>query len=578
MASYVKFMRGTPEAFAALTHKDEDTLYFIAAKDSTEGSMYLGAKQILSGDELATSSIDQLQDVVINKANLIDKQVLMYDETENKWINSTLEDVIGLYVGATATSAGVPGLVPSAPLGQTNLFLRSDGSWVTISGEGSIGERNVISVNNEAGADHETVISQATNTLNLTKGDLIIIKDIVYGEVNESTAYTYDGNDWVALNDNISANKVYFKENIGELAAAGKMLPEVLEEILSIPGVSADGKSIKLDNNELSLVNYGVQYYKYIPATGAEGEEGYVAGHYELQIVDENNPWIAGLEPRVALEDEELVLAWYEPNPSTIEGINTQISTLQTTVVELQETIINKANAADVYTKTQTDTKIAEAVATADHLKRVKVDKLDDIDVNAVDAGQYIYMVPTGLQDDDNKYYEYVVIDGVLEPVGTWEVDLSQYATKTELADTNSQITLVKADVSNITTFLNNLTTKVEENTANITINANNIATNASAITLVQTSLEQYKTTTNETISLVQNSISSIESQLNALSSTVSTHTTEISSLNDKMLALQNNVSSLATSLDNYVLKTVYETDISEIKDALTWKEIGTTN
>ena len=37
-------------------------------------------------------------------------------------------------------------------------------------------------------------------------------------------------------------------------------------------------------------------------------------------------------------------------------------------------------------------------------------------------------MVPSGLLEDDNKYYEYVVIDGKVEQVGSWEVDLSAYA------------------------------------------------------------------------------------------------------------------------------------------------------
>ena len=37
-------------------------------------------------------------------------------------------------------------------------------------------------------------------------------------------------------------------------------------------------------------------------------------------------------------------------------------------------------------------------------------------------------MVPTGLQEDDNKYHEWILINGVFEPVGSWEVDLSSYA------------------------------------------------------------------------------------------------------------------------------------------------------
>lgn len=38
-------------------------------------------------------------------------------------------------------------------------------------------------------------------------------------------------------------------------------------------------------------------------------------------------------------------------------------------------------------------------------------------------------MVPTGLQEEDDKYDEYMVIDGVVEKVGSWEVNLEGYAT-----------------------------------------------------------------------------------------------------------------------------------------------------
>ena len=42
-------------------------------------------------------------------------------------------------------------------------------------------------------------------------------------------------------------------------------------------------------------------------------------------------------------------------------------------------------------------------------------------------------MIASGLQDDDNKYYEWMVINGAWEQIGSWEVDLSNYATKGEL-------------------------------------------------------------------------------------------------------------------------------------------------
>lgn len=98
---------------------------------------------------------------------------------------------------------------------------------------------------------------------------------------------------------------------------------------------------------------------------------------------------------------------------------------------------------ASVYTKAETDAKISEAVAAAAHLKRKIVDNKDAIDVDAADADQYIYMVPSGLTEDSNKYYEYMVLiivdsEGTetrfIEQVGSWDVDLSDYAKASDLA------------------------------------------------------------------------------------------------------------------------------------------------
>ena len=70
---------------------------------------------------------------------------------------------------------------------------------------------------------------------------------------------------------------------------------------------------------------------------------------------------------------------------------------------------------------------VAAAVAAADHLKRKKVASVDAIDVNAADADQYIYMVPKAGGKNGDKYDEYMVLDGEVEPVGDWAVDLSGY-------------------------------------------------------------------------------------------------------------------------------------------------------
>lgn len=85
----------------------------------------------------------------------------------------------------------------------------------------------------------------------------------------------------------------------------------------------------------------------------------------------------------------------------------------------------------DAYTKDQTDSAIAAAVAAAPHLKRTIVEQLPDegeADENT------IYMVGTGAGSEDSAYEEYMLINGAFERIGTSDVDLTNYATK-EYAD-----------------------------------------------------------------------------------------------------------------------------------------------
>jgi hypothetical protein len=95
-----------------------------------------------------------------------------------------------------------------------------------------------------------------------------------------------------------------------------------------------------------------------------------------------------------------------------------------------------KANAADVYTKSETDTAISQAVASASHLKRKIFTTFEEAQAFAESTAtpdQYIYMVQSEYFILNDKYDEYLYVDGALEKVGNWEVDLSDYATKTEV-------------------------------------------------------------------------------------------------------------------------------------------------
>lgn len=130
--------------------------------------------------------------------------------------------------------------------------------------------------------------------------------------------------------------------------------------------VEGDNKTIVLtDGGVLSLKDFGVQYYKFIPGdtiiagtwtypdTMPSTEQGAVEGAYcqagsqwyiytsGTWTTTEDTPsadssyeltsgFIDGLEPKVRLISENnYELAWYEPNPTTVEGLQSAVSTLQ---------------------------------------------------------------------------------------------------------------------------------------------------------------------------------------------------------------------------------------------------------
>ena len=90
----------------------------------------------------------------------------------------------------------------------------------------------------------------------------------------------------------------------------------------------------------------------------------------------------------------------------------------------------------DAYTKTEVDSAITTAVANAEHLKRSIVDVLPEV---ASADTHTIYMVAITGGDGNQKYEEFMLINGVFEKIGDSAVDLTDYATKTEVATAKSE-------------------------------------------------------------------------------------------------------------------------------------------
>lgn len=124
----------------------------------------------------------------------------------------------------------------------------------------------------------------------------------------------------------------------------------------------------------------------------------------------------------------------------SLEDVGAQANVIEKVKVNgAEQTVTDKAVDITVPTKVsdlsndskfQTDAEVAAAIAAADHMKRKIVNSTADIDLTAGDASQYIYMVKKSSTKTGDKYDEYMVLDGALEKVGDWEVDLSNYVQK----------------------------------------------------------------------------------------------------------------------------------------------------
>lgn len=180
------------------------------------------------------------------------------------------------------------------------------------------------------------------------------------------------------------------------------------------------------------VVENGVASFYIIQPDGTLGEVGgKVTINTDLFEYDEDgNLSLKGFAKAVAgaqlVKGADNTISWVKPDSTTVEGLSTAVETLRKDVDNLTK---------NVYTKTEVEKLISDSA----HLRRKIVSKVEEIlpfiADEDIDETQYIFMVPTGLQEADDKYDEYIVVDGVIEKIGSWEVNLENYATKDDLKD-----------------------------------------------------------------------------------------------------------------------------------------------
>ena len=95
MANYVKFQRGSEQAYNNLAVKNQDTLYFVYnGNDSTTAKLYLGNKLLSGiGEGTSVTSLSALEDVLITGTPPAGS-FLVY--TDGKWVNKSVSAVASM--------------------------------------------------------------------------------------------------------------------------------------------------------------------------------------------------------------------------------------------------------------------------------------------------------------------------------------------------------------------------------------------------------------------------------------------------------------------------------------------------
>lgn len=350
------------------------------------------------------------------------------------------------------------------------------------------------------------------------------------------------------------ANSFLVKDANGNWQA--KSLQDVVELIENnsnfVPQV--DNKSTEIVDDKIQLKNFNQGYYKYVPAT--KNDNGEVTEPSSYTFVE--GAFIAGLEPRVIEKEGVLELAWYEPSTETAEGVSSKIESLSKSLDEVKDSLNDKVNSKDVYTKDETDTAIKAAIVDADHLRRTIVNSKEDIDVSANDAGKFIYMVPNDNGTDENKYDEYVVINSKLEKVGSWAVDLSDYVKSTEL---QALQTVVDENQKALTSSLQTIQDTLAK--AVISANEDNFAINNGHLTLVSVKADQIS---GDVSALQYIKSVSTDFRVNGAGQ-LSLHSVSASALAPVMGDV--------SLLNDFTTGVTVVSRINEIDDRLTWQDIS---
>ena len=243
--------------------------------------------------------------------------------------------------------------------------------------------------------------------------------------------------------------------------------------------VLVDDSSISSsDDGQIKIKNFNEQYYKYVAA------EGDVAAHYTL--VD---GFKEGLEPKVRMVSAgNYEIAWYEPNPTTVEGLSSQIASLNQSVGTLSgqvggiQTTVNDHDrrideiVEDVNTNTS-DISGLKGLTSAHQSKLATID--ENADVNVIESVE-IAGVALDVDADKKASISKEDLANALSLGSAAYSSADSFATPDSVStaqgiaeDALEQANTNKGAISNINSTISGLATKEEVSDLETSLNTN---------------------------------------------------------------------------------------------------------
>jgi len=313
----------------------------------------------------------------------------------------------------------------------------------------ALGETNeAVAANTGLITEHKTLLDTVKATADAAATQTVVnaiderLKTAEAGVSTNAGNITTNTNAISALQTSQATQDTAIEKNKTDLADLTKTVGTNTSDISGIKGqITSISEASSKNTSDLAALT-----------TRVDTAEGTIAGH--TTSIGDNATAIAGnkslidaLTPRVTAVEGKVTTLESDntTNKSAISALQglvgvkaegeTAATGLHKAVDDLAAVVDTKANTNDVYSKTAADEAIAAAVAAVDHLKRKIVEALPE--VASADANT-IYMVKDADAKGDDKYKEYMVIDGAFACIGDTTVDLTNYVQKDDTTYTTA--------------------------------------------------------------------------------------------------------------------------------------------